>query len=263
MMKKDAAHRVVSGVLWGLIVTLLAFGSVHIASAGEPGLDTGIVPEEADPTEQASTPAERETIASPTFPPGESASGDDLSHEGVAPGTVVVSLQTIDGGMVPAGTVICVGGVCQTLSRDELSGIKVDFERMAVGWHEIRASSPVPYNGGSTSVQVWAGQTASTRIVIDLAPQHVSREDETPQQEEAPPPGPIRQVPESQEGSEHPPSQVQVETSQFAATVAVFNLPVTGSGSGVAPDLSMTSLAGAAAFLMLLAVAVRRGRFRR
>jgi hypothetical protein len=204
-------------------------------------------PVATEPVEEGENPGEPEGV--PT---------EDGNNEGVAPAVVVVVLWTADGGSVSDRTTVCVSEICQPVGAVS-SGTKIEFPRIAQGWHDISVVDAGAYENGFSSVSVSPGQFHTAEVTLAVT---------RPVEESAPTPppgadGPIRSPIQVVDGD----GTASRETNtRFASNVSVPDdtvlrvsaLPETGTGDPGRGLTGMPLALGAGLVLALAAMLARR-----
>jgi hypothetical protein len=85
-------------------------------------------------------------------------------------GTVNLTVTTDDGGNLPAGTEITVGGISYTATGSEASGSVIPFAGVPAGIQAIAATNAAPYNDATGAVDVIAGDSVDASIVLSQDP---------------------------------------------------------------------------------------------
>jgi hypothetical protein len=93
-------------------------------------------------------------------------------------GTVNLTVQTVDGGSIPSGTIITIGGVSYVVpaaasasvgAADLTNGTVIPFADVAAGQQPVAVTNADPYDDYNGTVDVVAGSTIDDTIVLQLA----------------------------------------------------------------------------------------------
>ena len=88
----------------------------------------------------------------------------------VTTGSVNLTVTTDDGGNIPAGAIISVGGVTYTATGSETSGSVIPFAEVPAGGQAVSITNAAPYNDATSTVFVVAGESNDGSILLSQSP---------------------------------------------------------------------------------------------
>ena len=169
-------------------------------------------------------------------------------------GTVNLTVTTADGGAIPTGTILTIGGVSYVVSNlgevsaaDAASGTVFTFTEVPAGTQPITATNAAPYADAAGAVAVEAGSTVDAAILLRRTVEPTVTPSPTVSPTSVPAEPTATAQPTQAPGQ---PTAVPQKPGKPGGTSTISALPNTGQGGDVSTGMNSALLALAAALLL-------------